>query len=272
MTGDNGLIGTFLDKRLLEKGYEKVSGIDLRKGKDILDIKDTQIYRNIDVMFHLAAQCKINKSISDPSICHRNNTDGIFEVMEFCRKNNIKKIVYFSSSRVLSNERNPYTAAKLYGEELCKAYYDCYGIEYIIIRPSTVYGPMDDRTHRLIDIYIRSAINDRDLEVYGDPDLKTLDFTYVDDFVNAIFLILDGGWNKEYNISGREEFKVHELAKMIISKLNSNSEIIIKNSEIAQPQKVRLDTSMLDNLGYIPKVNLERGIDLCINFYKKLFN
>ena len=85
-------------------------------------------------MFHLAAFCKINQSISNPKRCHEDNSEGTFSVLEFCRKNNIKKIVFFSSSRVLNRERNPYTSAKLYGEELCKAYQECYGIDYNIVR------------------------------------------------------------------------------------------------------------------------------------------
>jgi len=268
ITGDKGLIGNLLDEKLQGWGYKKVLGVDTRSGGDILSLQDKKLNENVDILFHLAAQCKINQAIKTPIICHKANSDGFFSVMEFCRKNDIKKVVYFSSSRVLSEERNPYTAAKLYGEELCKAYHDCYGLDYLIIRPSTVYGPFDDKTHRLVDIYLRNALAGKDLEIYGDPNTKTLDFTYVDDFVDAIKLIIDGEWNKDYNISGEEEYKVYDLAKMIIDKTGSNSKIIVKNPEIAQPQKVRCDTSAIDSLGYKPKVNLEDGISRCINFYK----
>ena len=57
----------------------------------------------------------------------------------------------------------------------------------------------------------------KDLEVYGDPETKTLDFTYVDDFVEGVMLAIGGDWNRAYNISGNEEFKVYELAKMIVA-------------------------------------------------------
>lgn len=272
ITGDKGLIGSSLDKRLQNLGYEKILGVDARSGNNILDLQEKKLDTKVDILFHLAAQCKINQSIENPSICHGTNGDGTFSVMEFARKNNIENIVYFSSSRVLSKERNPYTAAKLYGEELCKAYHDCYGINYIIIRPSTVYGPFDDETHRLIDIYTRNALKNKDLEIYGDPTTKTLDFTYVDDFVDAIMLAIEKkeNWNKDYNISGEEEFKVYDLAKMIINKTNSQSQIIVKNSEIAQPQKVHCDTTNIDSIGYSPKIKLEEGIDKCIVFYKEL--
>ena len=270
ITGHKGLIGNFLKNRLEKDGNHIIDCIDIRDGKNILDIKDKIINQKVDILFHLAAHCKINQSITNPDTSHINDADGTFAVLEFCRKNNIKKIVNFSSSRVLSPEKNPYTVAKLYGEELCKAYKDCYDIDYITIRPSTVYGPFDDKTHRLIDIFITNAINGNDLIIYGNPEKKTLDFSYVDDFVDGIMLAINGSWNTAYNISGEEEFKVYDLAKMIMKKTNSNSKIIIKIAEIAQPQEVKLDLSRIKLLGYNPKINLETGIDKCIDFYKRL--
>jgi len=270
ITGHKGLIGHFLKKRLENEGYKIVKGVDIRDGNDILELKDEKTTTPIDIVFHLAAHCKINEAVKNPENSHINDANGTFSVLEFCRKNNIQKIVYFSSSRVLSPEKNPYTAAKIYGEELCRAYKDCYNIDYIIIRPSTVYGPFDDKTHRLIDIFIRSALNDENLKIFGNPSTKTLDFTYIDDFVDAVMLSLNSTWNTDYDISGEEESFVKDLAEMIIKKTNSKSKIIITNQEIAQPQEVKLDITKLKNIGYKPKVSLENGVEKCINFYKKL--
>ena len=165
ITGHLGLIGTALKKRLEDNENQCVLKMDLRDGDDIHYDMPTTKY-NADVMFHLASNCKINKCIESPEWAFE-NVIGIHKVLEFCRKNNIKKIVSFSSSRVLSPERNPYTASKIYMEELCKSYSKCYGIEYIIIRPSTVYGPFNDKTHRLVDIWIRAALNGNNLKIYG---------------------------------------------------------------------------------------------------------
>jgi nucleoside-diphosphate-sugar epimerase len=270
MTGDLGLIGTSLKKRLIGVGHNIVGTVDLRAGTNILDINSADIQKeNIDLMIHTAAHCKIKDAVDNPSICHENDTDGTFEVLEFCRRNNIPKILYFSSSRILSKEQNVYTAAKLYGENLCKGYKDSYGIDYIIVRPSTVYGPFWDLTKRLIHIYITKALKNEDLEIFGDPETKTLDFTYVEDFVDGIILALDNDWNKEYNISGDEEYKVYDLANDIIKKTGSKSKIIIKNADIAQPQKVKCDISEIQKIGYKPKVTLSKGVDECIEFYKK---
>lgn len=273
LTGDRGLIGTYLKERLKKEGHKIILGIDKRDGKDIgcLNEIGDSLYNKVDMFIHAAAFCKINKAILDPSLAHQNSLDA-FEVMEFCRKNKIPKIVYFSSSRVLSREKNPYTASKIYGEELCKAYKQCYDIDYLIIRPSTVYGPVLDRTKRLIHVFISNALLGKDLEIYGDSGKKTLDFTYIDDFIEALMLgINNKEWCKEYNISGEEEFNVFELAKFIVSETNSKSKIMVHDAETAQPQNVRLDISEIKKLGYSPKIPLKQGVKKTIEKYKEYF-
>ena len=269
LTGHRGLIGSFLKKRLEEEGHKIVLSVDLREGNDVKDLEDYLIEDKVDMVIHCAAFCKINKTITDPPIGFRNAKDT-FSVLEFCRKNNINKIMYFSSSRVLSEDKNPYTAGKLFGEELCKAYKNCYNIDYIIIRPSTVYGPFLDKTNRLINIFINSALRNEDLKIFGDPETKTLDFTYVDDFVEGIILTLEGNWNKEYNISGGQETNIYDLAKFIINETGSNSKISILDKEIAQPQKVNLDISEIKKLGYSPKISLWEGVRRNIDFLKNI--
>lgn len=269
-TGNKGLIGTVLEKRLIEEGHKIISSWDLREGKNILDINKNGFSQNSDLLIHAAAHCKINQSIENPQKTYENNVKGTHEVLEFARKNNIPKILFFSSSRILSPEENPYTASKKYGENLTKAYHESYGLDYLIVRPSTVYGPFWDETKRLMHIFITKALKGEDLEIYGNPETKTLDFTYVDDFVDGTLVAMKNGWNKEYNISGGEEYKVYDLAKEIIKKTDSKSKIIIKDAEIAQPQEVCCDISKIKELGYSPKISLSEGIDKCIDFYRRV--
>ena len=270
LTGHCGLIGTFLKNRLLSEGHEIVLEMDNRDGTPIDALENISDMKNkIDLLIHMADFCKINKCVRTPALGHINGINA-YRVMEFCRKNEVPRVIYFSSSRVLSPEKNPYTAGKKYGEELCKAYSDCYGIKYLIIRPSTVYGAFDDKTGRVIDIYLRDSLNNRDLVIYGDIETKTLDFTHVNDFVDGVMLAIKGEWNTDYNISGEEEVKLYDLAKMIIEKTGSNSKIISKPAETAQPQKIKVDTKNIRELGYNPKIHLEEGISECVDFYKKL--
>lgn len=202
------------------------------------------------------------------SATFNDNVLGTFQALEFCRKNKVPKIIYFSSTRVLNPEKNPYTASKIYGEELCKAYHPCYGLNYIIIRPSTVYGPFPDATKRLMHIFIVNALKNQDLEIYGNPKTKTLDFTYIDDFIDGVMLVINQN-NEEFDISGDEEFNIYELAKFIIANTNSKSKIKICKEELAQPQQVKVDISKIKKLGYESKVSVREGVLKTIDWYRK---
>jgi len=271
ITGHKGLIGTYLKQRLDKDGHECILQIDQREGFDVCDLlfKEYDVSKPVDIFFHFCAQCRINESIAHPILPHKNNADGILAVLEFCRKHKIPKIVVASSSRVLSPERNPYVASKIYVEEMTKAYADCYGIEYIIVRPSTVYGPMVDFTSRLINNWLTAAFKGEELKLYG-TDKKTLDFTYVTDFVDGVMLaVKQRQWNKEYNISGNKERRLFDLAHFIIKQTKSKSKLKMSIAEIAQPQQVKVDISNLEAIGFNPKVNIYEGVKKMIKFYKK---
>ncbi len=269
ITGNKGLIGDALEKRLVKEGHKIVGSIDHRSGSDLSWLKYLKVDTPIDMFVHTAAHVKINQMVGFPPNAHINNSDGTFYAIDFCRKHNIPKFVFFSSSRVLSKEKNAYTASKLYGEELCKGFCDSYGMDYIIIRPSTVYGGFWDLSNRLVHIYINAALKNEELKIFGDPETKTLDFTYLDDFIDGTMLAINHPeWNKEYNISGGEELKVQELAEYIKELTQSESNIKAYPQETAQPQKVRLDLSEIKKLGYNPKIKIHEGIRRTVDWYK----
>ncbi len=269
ITGNKGLIGTHLKKRLDKEGHQCIMQIDKREGFDTTDLmfKNYVPSKKVQVFFHFAAQCRINEAIANPILPHKNNVDGILSVLEFCRKHKIPKIVVASSSRVLSKDRNPYVASKIYCEELTKAYHDCYGLKYIIIRPSTVYGPVFDETSRLISNFLSAAFRDETLRIYGNNS-KVLDFTYIDDFVDGVMLTLKSGWNKTYNISGHEKVNIYHLANEVIKQSGSKSKIELFAKELSQPQRVFVDIKDIKKLGFKPKVDIKEGVKRMVEFYK----
>jgi len=269
MTGHKGLIGSFLLKRLISEGHKQVLLIDKREGKNILDLNKVNLKENAEVLIHLASFCKINQIIENPALAFTNNSRGTEEVMEFCKRNQIKKIIFTSSSRILSKEKNPYTASKIYGEELVKGYSQCYKMDYVIIRPSTVYGPFNDETKRLMDVFILNALNGEELKIFGTEE-KTLDFTYIDDFIDGFILAMNQK-NKEFDLSAGKGVKVSYVADLII-KLNKSGNKAFYPSEIAQPQEVELDISKIKKLGYSPKITIEEGVQRTFNWYKSNLN
>ena len=275
ITGTRGLIGEYLNNRLKQEGHTPVLEIDNRTGFNVLNLRGMHVNMQtqpIDVMFHLAAHCKIQEGTDNPELPHINNCDGTFEVLEFVRRHKIPKMVNFSSSRVLADEDNPYTASKKYGEHLTKAHGDCYGLEWITVRPSTVYGiGTVDVTSRLLTTWVQNALLDKPLRIFGDKS-KTLDFTHASDFVDGIMLLTDK-WgiakNHAYNISGENETNLTYLADVIRQEANSDSKIINERPEVAQPQRVHVDISDMKSLGFNPKVKIEEGAKEMIRWYKR---
>jgi nucleoside-diphosphate-sugar epimerase len=268
MTGHKGLIGSFLLDKFEKRGDNAVLLVDKRDGRDIVSIDEIGFEGNADVLIHLASFCKINKTIEDPYLAFENNVIGIMKVMDFCRRNKIPKIVFTSSSRILEEEKNPYTASKIYGEELIKAYSQCYGIDYVIVRPSTVYGPFNDKSQRLIDVFILNALQGKELKIFGDEN-KNLDFTYVNDFIDGFLIALEEK-NREFDLSYGSGIKVSDVADMII-KLAGNGVKVFYEKEIAQPQQVELDISAIRELGYEPKIGIEEGLKRTFHWYRENF-
>lgn len=274
ISGSKGLIGSKLKERLDKKGNECIMEIDQRLGSNVLNLNSIRLTPSTqytDIFFHFAAHCKISEGIENPELPHLNNADGMHQVLEFCRKNNIPKLVYASSSRTLSPEENPYTASKKYSEHLVEAYKQCYGLEYIVVRPSTVYGECHDLTTRLLTKWVINSLSEKPLILYGDEN-KTLDFTHVDDFVDGIELLVnnwDKAKNKAYDICGDDQRKLVDVAKIISDEVKPiHVTLEIKEPEIAQPQNVKIDISDMRKLGYSPKIKIEEGIKRLVNFYK----
>ena len=265
ITGNKGFIGSYIQKFFEDMGHE-VIGCDIKDGRDISFIT-TQGNNDIDMIVHCASFCYIRECINDPKTTFMTNVDGVYRVFELARKNGIRKVIYFSSSRVLEKESNTYTASKKYGEELAKAYKQCYGIDYIIIRPSTVYG-VGDTSDRIIPRFIRKALMHEDMIIYGDKT-KTLDVTYITDFMKAFNLILfHGGWNREYNVSNKISVSIQQMAMFIRDAVGSKSNIKYERQELAQPQHVCVDNNDLVHLGYKLSFSWEDGIIQTIKWIK----
>ena len=250
MSGYLGQIGRELKKLLDGQGNHSIMTIDLKSGNDV---SQTHAKINADVFFHLASFCKIKETIQNPQLSNI-DSNSTFRALELCRQNKIPYFIYFSSIRTLSKNKTPYTATKIYGEELVKAYAECYGIKYLIIRPSSVYGGFDE-TKRLIQIWIDNAKQGTDLVIYGNKN-KSLNFTYISDFLEGLIKTLQGEWNKEHNICG-DSVKLIDVAKEIIKQTNSKSKIVFTKPEIGQPQEGKLKPT--NN-----KINYKEGIKKCL--------
>tara|TARA_Y100000034_G_C6865111_1_gene394201 strand:- start:316 stop:1107 length:792 start_codon:yes stop_codon:yes gene_type:complete len=227
ITGYKGLIGQRIYERL--KLFHDVTGYG--RGYDFDKLKD----KKFELIIHCACNNVIRDVVKNPDLA-KENIDLTYDIMELARKSECKKVIMFSSGRIRHANRSPYVVGKIFNEEIVKAYKECYGINYIIIRPETVWG-MNDKD-RVIPLWIRSAIQNKPITVYGNEN-KELPPVYVDDFVKEFFKIINNfekHKNKSISIAGKT-LRVEEIVRMLREELNSQSEIKYLETETSQPQK-----------------------------------
>jgi UDP-glucose 4-epimerase len=301
VTGGAGFIGSHLVEFLSKKNsvivldsflhgnkIEKLNkNIQVIKGdvKDFNLVKD--LSRNCSTIFHLAA-------ILGVEVVAQNNLEtiecefvGLKNVCAAAKINNVKKIIYTSSSGVygkisykhkvkensLIAPASIYAMAKRMGEFYLKSFQKENNITCIALRLFNVYGPRQDK-RMVIPRFIDQAINNRPIIVLG-TGRDTRDFTYIDDCVKVFDLINNKVKGFEIlNISKGQDYNINTLAKNIKKKLNSNSKIQnIKVPEKIQeyqvPKRCGDSSKILKLIKYKPITSLDEGLDKLINYLEQ---
>lgn len=294
ITGSSGTIGTRLCEKLLENGHQ-VTGVDREPNKwsktaqeltivgDLLNPETiTQLPTDVDTIVHLAANARVYDLVVDPAQAME-NIQTTFNMLEFARKQGIKRFIFASSREVygnsdkithsedethLNNTESPYSASKLSGEALVRSYQQCYDQDFIIFRFSNVYGMYDD-SDRVIPLFIRQCQANEPLNIFGKE--KLLDFTYIDDAITGIISAItnfETVKNDTYNLAFGQGTTILEVAELIKSHLGSNSPIEIKKSRTGEVKKYIADISRAQqSLGYAPKTSIQEGIKKSIEWY-----
>lgn len=310
VTGCAGFIGSHLTEKLLGQGHQ-VLGVDCfidyypRKVKEnnlkgflnhenfifmqkhIEDITSKDMLFNnlkqVDVIFHLAAQAGVRGSWGDE---FRQYTIHTFEaaqkVLEVARKLNVKKFVYASSSSVYGNHPimpvqedsgadlwpvSPYGVTKLAGEKLCKLYSETYGLPIAVLRYFTIYGPRQ-RPDMGFMKFIDSILNGKEINVYGDGE-QTRDFTFISDAIEATITAANADLKYEtINVAGGARVTVNGVLKMLedISGKPAKKTYIEKQQGDVQHTYADI-TKAKRLLNYDPKVNLTQGLKAQFDWY-----
>jgi nucleoside-diphosphate-sugar epimerase len=261
--------------------------VDLVKG----DIRDKDIFLQElkkykpEAIINLAALPISTVSNKYSEEAFEINLKGAVNVLESIRKVNfVDRFVHASSSMVYgdfeyipADERHPlnpmdvYGGTKLASEILAKVYNKQYGINYTIIRPSTVYGPTD-ANRRVTQIFVENALTNKPLVLHNGGQSK-LDFSYVEDVAHGFVLALKSknAVNEVFNITNGQGRSLKELAE-IIKKIVPDVEIKYKESpkDEKRPERGTLDISKAKKLlNYGPKYSLEEGMEKYVEFVKK---
>jgi nucleoside-diphosphate-sugar epimerase len=226
-----------------------------------------------EVVVHLAAKAVASYCDSFPMMAYKTNIDGLTNML-IASKGVVKRFVFVSSSFVYGDFRdtpvpeahpkNPigiYGGCKLAGEYLTKTYCNRFGMDWVIIRPSAVYGA-GDRNKRVVQTFIERALNNKPLVLEGADQL--IDFTYINDTVQGLWLatVKDTASKQEFNITRGEGRSLKELAQ-IIKVLLPKVVIEEREADCHRPKRGALDIAKASlMLGYKPEYSLEQGVPL----------
>ena len=239
-------------------------------------ISEIMLVNQFDFVFHYAAVVGVNRTQENP-IMVLDDIQGIKNILQLSKNSSVKRVFFSSSSEVYGepvelpqneettplNSRVPYAVVKNVGESFFRSYFKTYGLPFTIFRFFNTYGPNQSEDF-VIAKFLKAALKGHDITIYGDGS-QTRTFCYVDDNINTCVKILEDNlmMNDVINIGGAKEYKILDVAKLIIEKLNSKSKIIhlpaLKDGDMTR--RMPDNTKML-NIIDKELISLDQGLDL----------
>ena len=260
--------------------------------------------QQFDKVIHLAAQAGVRYSIENPHAYADSNLVGHLNILEGCRHNNVRHLVYASSSSVYGlNEKTPfstsdsvdhpvslYAATKKSNELMAHSYSHLYGIPTTGLRFFTVYGPWG-RPDMAPFIFTKKILDGETIDINNNGDMWR-DFTYIDDIVEGVVRIADviparnDEWRVEtgtpatssapyavYNIGHGSPINLMEFITEIESALGIEAKKNFREMQAGDVYKTYAETSdLFEATGYTPKVGVKEGVQKFVEWYKEFYN
>ncbi|MFC1785299.1 NAD-dependent epimerase/dehydratase family protein [Candidatus Neomarinimicrobiota bacterium] len=238
VTGGAGFIGSNLCERLAQDEKNLVYSLDnYSTGKKenhvnnvtYLEGETAEIEKHIDFnpdfIYHLGEYSRVEQSFEDIEKVWRYNKDGIFSVLQFCRKTGAKIIYAGSSTKFgdggLGRSQSPYAWTKASNTELVENYGNWYNIPYAVVYFYNVYGKREisiGKYATLIAIYKEKMLKGEPLPVVK-PGTQKRNFTHIEDIINGLVLVGENGFGDDFGIGSLEAYSVLEIAQMFGDKI-----------------------------------------------------
>ena len=286
VTGGAGFIGSHIVDELIKRGHS-VRVIDNESSEvheqfyhndraqyykvEVSDYKLTRnLFNEVDYVFHLAAESRIQPTLINPLLAFQTNIMGTANVLQCSREAGVKKVIYSSTSsgyglknKAPLNEDmpddclNPYSVAKVTGERMCKIYYTIYGLKTVTFRYFNVYGdrePTRGQYAPVVGLFLKQKNAGQPLTIVPDGTQRR-DFTHIKDVVSANILAMEkdhNNYGEVFNIGTGRNHSILELASMISDK-----------TIMVEPRKAEAYITQADNtkaktiLGWNPTQNIE---------------
>ena len=284
VTGGCGFIGSHIVDELLENN--KVTVIDnLSSGKmenlenpnhenltlikeNLLNADLDEIFKGKDYVFHLAAKVSVPGSVKEPLDYNQSNIDATVKLLVACKNNNIKKIVFSSSSAVYGENPNmplkeselpmpcsPYAAQKASAELYLQSFYESYGLNYVALRYFNVFGPRQDENSpyaAVIPKFISAILNGESPVIYGDGE-QSRDFIYVKEIAKANIAACESDYNGILNVALGKSMTINHLFDIVSEVLESDLEVKYLEERPGDIKHSLADISNLEKINFKPE-------------------
>jgi UDP-glucose 4-epimerase len=298
VTGGAGFIGSTLVDRLIEKGYAVSVIDDLSTGKEEyinskatfhnVDIRSREsqeviLHEKPDIVFHLAAQIAVLRSIEDPLFDNDVNARGSFNIFESCVRAGVGKVVFFSTGGALYGECDvpatedtliepvsPYAIHKYTAERYLAMLDDVHGLNYAVIRPANIYGPRQYKGGEcgVVGIFIHNALKSVQSVQFGDGT-KTRDYVYVDDVVDATIQVSEGDVKGVFNVGTARRIRNLDIMKTVEKITGERFDVRFEDDKAGEVFNSVLSYAKLETvLGWKPKVSFEEGLEKTVEWMR----
>lgn len=253
---------------------------------DIREINFDDFTSGTDYIFHLAAMASVPLSVEKPMECNDINVNSTVKLLKSAVDNDVKKIVFSSSSSVYGENRNmplketeqpmptsPYAASKASCELYLRTFYESYGLNYIALRYFNVFGPRQDKNSQyaaVIPNFISSLLEGKQAEIYGDGE-QTRDFVYIGDIAQANINSCKSDYNGIINIASGKKLTINELYEIVKNALGSELEPKYLPERPGDIKHSLADTSNMEKIDLkIDYGNFEDQIIETVNWFKTI--
>ena len=296
VTGGAGFIGSHVVDRLLEEDYRVIIVDDLSSGKlknlnhqatfhhmsiNQPSLSDVLNRERPDLVFHLAAQSSVSRSVKDPIADNEINVLGTLRLLEASRRAGVEKLIYSSTGGALYGDPevvpcpddapvlpiSPYGMSKYMAEQYVDFYSRQYRQNFTTLRYGNVYGPRQDPNGEagVIAIFISAMLSGKRPRIFGDGN-QTRDFISVDDVVEANMAAIYRGHRKAMNVATGELTSVNQVYEILKEITGFRWDAEHGPARAGDVYRISLDCSRaMDELGWTPVISLVDGLSRTVD-------
>jgi dTDP-glucose 4,6-dehydratase len=302
VTGGLGFIGSnFIHHIIQSSGNTRVINLDYGKSGNPANLSDLRkhpryrlvksdisnprtrqkISTNTDYVVNFAAETHVDRSIANPEPFLNSNLIGFYNILEACRKADLKKLVHVSTDEVYGsissgsfseqsplNPSSPYSATKAGADMLARAWHETYKVPVSIVRCTNNFGPYQ-HPEKFIPKAILRSLKKMKIPLYG-GGRQIRDWTYVEDFCDGISKVMEKGAPGEiYNFSSGNEFTNRQVAERIIRHLGIPATSIIDVDD-RPAHDFRYSISSVktrEQLGWHPRHSFDEALGRTVDWY-----